>query len=30
MKLQYQLQGTFHRLQLNNTDSMPVSLVDLI
>lgn len=30
MKLQYQLQGTFHRLQLNNTDLMPVSLVDLI
>ncbi len=30
MKVQYQLQGTFHRIQLSGTDSIPVSLVDLI
>jgi phosphatidylserine/phosphatidylglycerophosphate/cardiolipin synthase-like enzyme len=30
MKVQYQLQGTFHRLRLTGTDSIPVSLVDVI
>lgn len=30
MKVQCQLQGTFHRLKLSSTDSTPVSLVDLI
>ncbi|MBD2207387.1 hypothetical protein H6G33_15470 [Calothrix sp. FACHB-1219] len=30
MKLQYQLQGEFHRIQLTGTDSIPVSLVDII
>ncbi|MDF5713401.1 MAG: hypothetical protein PUP93_05815 [Rhizonema sp. NSF051] len=30
MKVQCQLQGTFHRIMLSGTDSMPVSLVDLI
>ena len=30
MKVQCQLQGTFHRILLSGTDSMPVSLVDLI
>ena len=30
MKVQCQLQGTFHRIQLSGTDSIPVSLVDLI
>ncbi len=30
MKIQCQLQGTFHRIQLSGTDSIPVSLVDLI
>lgn len=30
MKVQFQLQGTFHRIQLSGTDSIPVSLVDLI
>lgn len=30
MKVQYQLQGTFHRLQLSGTESIPVSLVDVI
>ena len=30
MKVQCQLPGTFHRIQLSGTDSIPVSLVDLI
>jgi len=30
MKVQCQLQGTFHRIQLSGTDSIAVSLVDLI
>lgn len=30
MKVQCQLQGKFHRLKLSGTDSIPVSLVDLI
>ncbi len=30
MKVQRQLQGTFHRIQLSGTDSIAVSLVDLI
>ena len=30
MKVQCQLEGTFHRIQLSGTDSIPVSLVDLI
>ncbi len=30
MKVQYQLQGKFHRIQLSGTDSIPVSLVDVI
>ena len=30
MKVQCQLQGTFHRILLSGTESMPVSLVDLI
>ncbi|GAX44859.1 hypothetical protein NIES4075_58780 [Tolypothrix sp. NIES-4075] len=30
MKVQCQLQGTFHRIQLSGTDSSAVSLVDLI
>ena len=30
MKVQYQLLGSFHRLQLSGTDSIPLSLIDII